>query len=124
MAPKPKVKDIKKWVAALRSGEYAQGKHRLHNADGYCCLGVACKIFIDKPIVRRYGFIDGGLPSAQPDAPEWLKNLGTDIRFKGDEEEKGLFLSYLNDELNYTFDEIADILELAYIHEAIEVAYD
>lgn len=29
-----------KWVAALRSGEYAQTRGRLHTKDGYCCLGV------------------------------------------------------------------------------------
>lgn len=34
-----------KWVAALRSGEYKQGRLRLHNADNtYCCLGVAATI--------------------------------------------------------------------------------
>jgi hypothetical protein len=35
----------KKWVAALRSGEYLQGTGQLKNADGeYCCLGVLCEI--------------------------------------------------------------------------------
>lgn len=33
-----------KWVAALRSGEYRQGKGWLHNNGTYCCLGVACKV--------------------------------------------------------------------------------
>lgn len=33
----------KKWVAALRSGEYKQGKTHLYKSasDTYCCLGVA-----------------------------------------------------------------------------------
>lgn len=31
-----------KWVKALRSGEYKQGKECLGNKDnGYCCLGIA-----------------------------------------------------------------------------------
>jgi hypothetical protein len=36
----------KKWLAALRSGEFEQGKRRLRTHDGshYCCLGVACQI--------------------------------------------------------------------------------
>jgi hypothetical protein len=34
----------KKWVAALRSGEYQQGHKRLRTGDTYCCLGVACAI--------------------------------------------------------------------------------
>lgn len=35
----PEIKQ--KWVAALRSGEYQQGKHRLHSIGGkFCCQGV------------------------------------------------------------------------------------
>jgi len=35
-----------KWVDALRSGAYTQGRDMLRNAavDEYCCLGVACDI--------------------------------------------------------------------------------
>ena len=34
-----------KWVAALRSGEYKQGKNRLRNKDNnFCCLGVLCNL--------------------------------------------------------------------------------
>jgi hypothetical protein len=45
---------LRKWVAALRSGGYEQGRRRLHNLDRsdsnnekhtYCCLGVACEVF-------------------------------------------------------------------------------
>jgi hypothetical protein len=43
--------DLKeKWVRALRSGEYAQGKGLLreynpvHKQDQFCCLGVLCDI--------------------------------------------------------------------------------
>ena len=40
---------MKKWVAALRSGEYMQanGELRVANEDGshsYCCLGVLCEL--------------------------------------------------------------------------------
>lgn len=39
--------DIKnKWVAALRSGEYNQTDGVLKNANGHCCLGVLCEIYI------------------------------------------------------------------------------
>ena len=35
----------KKWINALRSGEYRQGQEFLKSKDGtYCCLGVLCKI--------------------------------------------------------------------------------
>lgn len=33
-----------KWVAALRSGEYRQGKDALHKDGAYCCIGVLCKV--------------------------------------------------------------------------------
>lgn len=35
-----------KWCQSLRSGEFKQGKNRLHNlqANTYCCLGVLCQI--------------------------------------------------------------------------------
>lgn len=35
----------RKWVEALRSGKYRQGKNRLRNTKGeFCCLGVLCDI--------------------------------------------------------------------------------
>jgi len=33
------------WVAALRSGEYQQGRGALHDGDTFCCLGVLCDLF-------------------------------------------------------------------------------
>ena len=36
----------RKWVTALRSGKYVQGRGFLRDEDdGYCCLGVLCSIF-------------------------------------------------------------------------------
>ena len=35
-----------KWIAALRSGKYEQGKGILRDSsDKFCCLGVACNIY-------------------------------------------------------------------------------
>lgn len=34
-----------KWITALRSGEYKQGKRRLKDGDSYCCLGVLCDLY-------------------------------------------------------------------------------
>jgi hypothetical protein len=39
---KPDVKA--KWVAALKSGEYVQGRSRLRTGDTFCCLGVLCDL--------------------------------------------------------------------------------
>ncbi len=35
----------KKWVAALKSGEYKQTRKELRNKDGFCCLGVLCDLY-------------------------------------------------------------------------------
>ena len=40
-------KELKeKWLTALRSGKYNQGRGRLYSIadNSYCCLGVLCKI--------------------------------------------------------------------------------
>lgn len=40
--------NIRRWVDALRSGEFRQGTGALHTREGdkdlYCCLGVACDL--------------------------------------------------------------------------------
>jgi len=38
---------VKKWIKALRSGKYKQTSGSLHDVNGYCCLGVACKVYKD-----------------------------------------------------------------------------
>jgi len=34
-----------KWIAALKSGEYKQGRYKLREDDNYCCLGVLCSLY-------------------------------------------------------------------------------
>lgn len=33
-----------KWIAALRSGDYKQGRNQLRKQDSFCCLGVLCNL--------------------------------------------------------------------------------
>jgi hypothetical protein len=56
--------DVKaKWVAALRSGEYAQTRGYLHRArSGYCCLGVLCEIAVAEGVIEK-----GDYPYADDD---------------------------------------------------------
>jgi hypothetical protein len=42
--PARKNKFVTKWIKALKSEEFKQGKGRLTHAGRFCCLGVACKI--------------------------------------------------------------------------------
>jgi hypothetical protein len=39
----PQIKQ--KWVDALRSGKYQQTQRRLHDENGFCCLGVLCDLY-------------------------------------------------------------------------------
>lgn len=50
---KPEVKEA--WLKALRSGDYAQGKHRLLTTHGaaFCCLGVLCDLGVKAGIIER-----------------------------------------------------------------------
>ena len=57
-----KKSDVKKWVEALRSGDYQQAKGILCKEDEisgdfyYCCLGVACDIFVEGDWVQHEGW--------------------------------------------------------------------
>lgn len=114
--------DIRKWVKALRSGEYKQSIGGLQDKKGYCCLGVACDVFIPKKKHKRdeKGFLMGGMPSGQKHSPKWLLEISNIVG-----NQIGWSLVFLNDgvsinnmkKVKYTFDEIADILELLFIHE-------
>ena len=44
----------KRWVSALRSGKYEQGRGQLNQNDKrYCCLGVACELIANDSLVRK-----------------------------------------------------------------------
>lgn len=110
-------KQIKKWVEALRSGKYKQTKHILNNDSGYCCLGVACKVLRKENNIDNLGRLVGVMPVAQNFVE--LTYLSDDFCNK-----TAVYLSELNDKHNFTFNEIADCLEIVYIHKALEVTSD
>lgn len=118
----------KKWVAALRSGEYSQTDGALHKPanNGFCCLGVACDISgLGKWEGDVYGILTyrpktgKGSPTNLPGAVrDWLglrtvsgqfKEADDDI-YQGEELIKTSLVAK-NDEEGYTFKEIADIIE-------------
>lgn len=95
--------NAKKWVAALRSGKYKQGKRQLRAGDAFCCLGVACDLF--DPASWNgcsYRYLRLALPN---EVRDWLGLIETDPYYG-----KTGRLSYDNDE-GKTFAEIADIIE-------------
>ncbi len=115
-----KKQDIQKWVKALRSGKYKQASESLQFGNRFCCLGVACKLFIppEKLIMDEQASttLFGGLPDQQKNAPQWLKDINDDFLF-----ETRNTLSYLNDSEGLTFNEIADVLEAVYILKVLDV---
>jgi hypothetical protein len=105
------------WIAALRSGNYAQTTAgNLHDSKGFCCLGVAAKEFLtdDVSVNTNYDCKDvtrwlyngegGKAPKYVIDALGLNSACGDPIRGTDDA------LTGLNDN-GSTFNEIADILE-------------
>ncbi len=109
---------MRAWIKALRSGEYKQTTSRLQKGDSFCCLGVACDIFIPKykQQLGLGGELKGISPSDQ-DAPKWLKEINTDFEKRTDIKSNNGFAEImgLNDSLGYNFNRIADQLEKVYL---------
>lgn len=125
---KVSVKDFNKWLNALRSGEYSQTKYKLQDDKGFCCLGVACDVFIPKDergVHPTTGFLWGDLPDFQSYSPRWIKQVNVDFRIKTKHKwyagqdvgvnDASYGLTALNDYLDFTFEEIADTLEAVYL---------
>lgn len=44
LSPEEVKENLRKWVQALRSGEYQQGREFMRSSNTYCCLGVAMEV--------------------------------------------------------------------------------
>lgn len=106
----------KRWVQALRSGEYEQGQGGLHSTDGkFCCLGVLCDLAAREGVVEpsppRGGWIGySGRTGLLPwPVSNWAGLTSADPVVR--EGSRHMLLSGLNDTGLYDFDEIADIIE-------------
>ena len=109
---------MKKWVKALRSGDYKQGRETLCTSDQYCCLGVLCELASKENICDKtenlfdssnieYDEHDDVLPQSVRD---W-SGMKTD---SGDRLGKRISLLALNDTNRYSFERIANIIEKEY----------
>ncbi len=112
--------DVKnKWITALRSGRYLQGNGALRSnkqppggepePDKFCCLGVLCDVLevgwerddTDPLIKAVYGSREGEI--SYPPKP-----LCDEVGLTGVQAEK---LADLNDDEEYSFEQIADWVE-------------
>lgn len=115
---------MKKWVKALRSGEYVQGKYGLiSNDDKFCCLGVLCDIApkdlgywgeIEKDywaFVHKIDGVECYNPTLLPfNVQKWSGMFSVRGIVRGTID-GGVSLSVLNDLRNYNFEQIADYIE-------------
>lgn len=122
-----------RWIDALRSGKYKQGKKRLQaehtvgsasawtigvTEDRFCCLGVACHLFKDELdlTVRRfltevqYCGSSTMPPRAVVDYLDLVSDTGAP-RIQISINDSSRHLMTLNDERGMSFEEIADLLE-------------
>lgn len=132
----PNTEVIKKWVEALRSGEYKQTTGKLHRVTlnenlpeeppGMCCLGVLCDLAAKAGVVTRVvdGMLmryDGETHVLPPVVRDWA-GLGFDNPYVKYEVyfEDGPAAAYdpvsvLNDDHRLGFSEIADAIEATYL---------
>jgi hypothetical protein len=99
----------KKWVSALRSGEYQQCKNRLTNGVGFCCLGVAASVLScsreeNQVNAHRDPRLIGVLKA------ETCALLGLACDLPGAQNTQRRF-TIMNDHTNLTFNQIADEIE-------------
>jgi hypothetical protein len=103
---------VQKLIAALRSGEYAQGKEKLRpTADKFCCLGVACDVY-RKEVGGEWDGLRFRLPHADTTHVNYLPvSVKEWFGFSSENPTvAGRPLAYLNDE-GSSFSQIADALE-------------
>lgn len=100
------------WIAALRSGDYRQGRNSLCDNRNYCCLGVAAELFQTPTTEVRTDpegtvYFDTHCGVAPTYVMEALGLRGNTGPSRGNPFRS---LAALNDN-GCSFDEIADILE-------------
>ncbi len=118
-------KELKeKWLTALRSGEYAQGKGLLCKVDAegntrYCCLGVLLEVIHGKEVWTNDRKVSGTIWRGYTDGNDGHRTYARDIMphpqtlidLGVSHEEKGTPLPTMNDGGKFTFPQIADWIE-------------
>lgn len=108
-----------KWVADLRSGRYTQGKNSLANVLGapgsseeysFCCIGVACVTAgADVRTILR----EADISVYRENSLTAFKNVPKELQYSTYTAEDLLHRCiHLNDNKEYSFEEIADWIEV------------
>lgn len=111
------------WIAALRSGQYKQGRFRLERDGRFCCLGVLCHVLHQRPELgvemHRSATPGKGVvystQSAECDArvpfSDETSELGLSVPTPGGRRNVEAELVDLNDARQASFAEIAQFIE-------------
>lgn len=112
-------KELKdRWVAALRSGKYKQGRYRLRQcytderSTTYCCLGVLADV-VD-PNGWRIGMSEEHITAGDGGGMlrrSWASKIGLTTRNSKSGRMSQHKLVELNDQYTTTFEDIADVIE-------------
>lgn len=114
-------------VDALRSGEFQQGQCRLNRNETLCCLGVACEVAIRHGVtVRREEYsdsydrwveYDGEIAYPPSSVTAWFGFTDNDPMLFSPTGEPSR-ATWMNDERDYSFAQIADAFERTFLAEA------
>jgi hypothetical protein len=105
-----------RWTAALRSGEYEQGRQCLRSDDEFCCLGVLCDLAakdgVITPVEQTDTWIYDGYTDFLPEAVrDWAGiEHGNPLVFTGGVPGTAGLIT-LNDDYRWDFDRIADAID-------------
>ena len=107
-----------KWVGALRDPKYKQGKEFLRKGGAFCCLGVLCDI---SGVAEWDSFGAGyaaynGSTAVLPGSVQRWAGIKTDVGYldaslEGKGSDGKSYLAALNDDYNYSFEQLADVIE-------------
>ena len=123
---------IRKWVDALRSGEFEQTKGQLGRVEedgsrSYCCLGVLCELAAREGVIESaresdcaeliYDFAFSTPPRT---VDEWIGidyavNTPDELLDANDDYCDEIELTTLNDEEEFDFNQIADAIERTWL---------
>jgi hypothetical protein len=131
----PNKERIQKWVDALRSGEFKQGRGQLrdktfNNEYRHCCLSVACEVFRretgrgawngnnDFVVHHEDENLEVASSYLPPSVIRWFSFPYKDPLISNGKSSR--YASFRNDVEKWTFEEIADGIERTYIKEKTE----
>ena len=102
----------KRWIDALRSGDYKQGAGclRIDSSNRFCCLGVLTDLYFKEKNCEW----DPGL-SLLPLLPDrivqWAELADRNPGFLDENDDVFNYFTSLNDQVNMSFKQIADLIE-------------